>query len=289
MNTLRRILTSALTLAVCSCICGASGLVPSGGTKTLVAYFSATGNTRAVANRIAGTVGADIYEIEPSHSYAANPYDDSDLIQNEAYNDLHPAVSNLPSQETIARYDTIYVGSPLWWHQPAMVVCTFLDAYDLTGKVVVPFITYGATTYLNEAMQKLFKCTPNSIHVPAELPEDLDPGNIREPQYDDDGIDLPNHPSQVEGWLERMGLWPPKDNSGISGISTEHRPFSLRTTPDGIAVSVDSPAFLTVYDLTGRERFMSGFENDIEILLGKGVYIVNLKNNEISSSTKIVK
>lgn len=86
-----------------------------------------------------------------------------------------------------------------------MVVCTFLDAYDLSGKVVVPFMTYGATTYLNGGMQKLFKCTPNSIHVPAELPEDIDPDNIRQPQNDDDGIDVPNRASQVEEWLDRMG------------------------------------------------------------------------------------
>lgn len=85
-----------------------------------------------------------------------------------------------------------------------MVVCTFLDAYDLSGKVVVPFMTYGATTYLNEGMQKLFKCTPNSIHVPAELPEDIDPDNIRQPQNDDDGIDVPNRASQVEKWLGDM-------------------------------------------------------------------------------------
>lgn len=183
-------------------------LEPSVSTKTLVAYFSATGNTKAVAERIAELTGADIYSIEPSRPYAANPYDDSQLIQNEAYNDLRPAVANLPSEEMIVRYDTIFVGSPLWWHQPAMVVCTFLDAYNLSDKVIVPFMTYGATTYLNEGMQKLFKCTPNSIHVPASLPEDIDPDNIREPQDDDEGIDVPNRASQVEGWLQRMGLMP---------------------------------------------------------------------------------
>lgn len=156
MKIRNRIIASAAILLSGILSVNALDLVPSGKTKTLVAYFSATGNTRAVANRIAELTGADIYEIEPSRPYAANPYDDSQLIQNEAYNDLRPSVANLPSAENIARYDTIYVGSPLWWHQPAMVVCT----------------------YLNEGMQKLFKCTPNSIHVPAELPEDIDPDNI---------------------------------------------------------------------------------------------------------------
>lgn len=123
-------------------------LEPSGDTKTLVAYFSATGNTERIAKRIAELTGADIYFIQPSKSYAKDPYDDSQLIQDEAYNDLRPAVSNLPSKEEIAKYDTLYIGSPLWWHQPAMVVCTFLEEYDLKDKVVIPFITYGAKTYL---------------------------------------------------------------------------------------------------------------------------------------------
>ena len=59
-----------------------------------------------------------------------------------------------------------------------MVVCTFLEHYDLRNHVIVPFITYGATTYLNETMQKIYKCTPNSVHVPATLPEDLDADDI---------------------------------------------------------------------------------------------------------------
>lgn len=179
---------------------------PSGETKTLVAYFSATGNTHAVAQRIAELTGADIYRIEPAQPYADNPYDDSQLIQDEAYGDLRPEVANLLPAEDVARYDTLYVGTPLWWHQPAMVVCTFLEAYDLSGKVIVPFVTYGARTYLNEAMQKMYKCTPNSVHVPRELPEDIDPDNIREPQDDDDGIDMPGNAQGVKEWLQRMGL-----------------------------------------------------------------------------------
>lgn len=179
---------------------------PSGQSKTLIAYFSATGNTHAVAQRIAELTGADIYRIEPVRKYADNPYDDSQLIQNEAYNDLRPEVANLLPVEEMARYDTIYVGTPLWWHQPAMVVCTFLEAYDMSGKVIVPFVTYGARTYLNEAMQKMFKCTPNSVHVPETLPEDIDPDNIREPQDDDDGIEMPGNTRGVEEWLRKMGL-----------------------------------------------------------------------------------
>ena len=190
--------------------------VPSTQAKDLVAYFSAEGHTKAVAKRISELTGADIYRIEAAEPYAANPYDDSDRIQNEAYNDLRPAVANPPSQEWINQYDRIYIGSPCWWHQPAMVVCTFLETYDLSNHVIIPFFTYGATTYLNESMQKIYKCTPNSVHIPETLPEDLDADDITRPgRPDDAGIDMPGNARGVEGWLTRLGLL---GNSGIADV-----------------------------------------------------------------------
>lgn len=180
---------------------------PTGDGRILVAYFSAQGHTQAVAERIVQLTGADVYRIEAAEPYAANPYDDSDRIQNEAYNDLRPGVANLPDAETIAQYDTIFVGSPCWWHQPAMVVCTFLEAYDLKDKVIVPFFTYGAPTYLNESMQKIYKSTPESKHIPETLPEDLDPDDITVPgRPDDAGIDMPGNAAGTEAWLRRIGM-----------------------------------------------------------------------------------
>ena len=181
--------------------------IPAALSKDLVAYFSAEGHTKAVAERIAELTDADIYRIEAAEPYASNPYDDSDRIKKEAYNDLRPGVADMPSQEWIDRYDRIFIGSPLWWHQPAMVVCTFLENYNLKDKVIVPFYTYGSTTYLNEAMHKIYKCTPESLHVPETLPEDLDADDIMHPgRPDDDGIDMPGDAAGVEGWLSRLGL-----------------------------------------------------------------------------------
>lgn len=180
---------------------------PAAEAKDLVAYFSAEGHTKAVAERIAQLTGADLYRIEAAEPYAANPYDDSDRIKNEAYTDSRPAVANPLSREWINQYDRIYVGAPCWWHQPAMVVCTFLETYDLSNHVVIPFITYGATTYLNESMQKLYKCTPNSVHIPETLPEDLDADDITRPgRPDDAGIDMPGNAEGVEAWLRKINI-----------------------------------------------------------------------------------
>lgn len=132
--------------------------------KILVAYFSATGNTQRLAQQIISATGADAFRIEAAEPYAANPYDDSDRIQNESYNDLRPAVAVLP--DNIEDYDVIFVGSPIWWHNPAMVVCTFLESYDLKDKIIVLFFTYGATTYLQQSVDKIYEVTPESIHLP---------------------------------------------------------------------------------------------------------------------------
>lgn len=81
--------------------------------KMLVAYFSEQGHMQAVAEQIAELTGADIYRIEAEEQYADNSYNDSERIQDEAYNDRRHGVINLPSEADIAQYDTIFVGSLL--------------------------------------------------------------------------------------------------------------------------------------------------------------------------------
>ena len=179
---------------------------PLAGKKILIAYFSATNNTKTVAEELALATGGDLYRIEATQGYAANPYDDSDRIKKEAYENLRPAVkAPLPASE-MAKYDVIFVGSPIWWHQPAMVVCTFLEGYDLSGKTVIPFFTYGARSYLNESMQRIYKSTPRSVHIPAQLPKDVEPENIGQAQSDDDGIIMPADVESIDAWLKMLQL-----------------------------------------------------------------------------------
>lgn len=218
---------------------------------TLVAYFSATGNTHAVAQNIVSILGADSYRIAPLKPYPEDPYDVSMDIQAEAYGDLRPAVGNLPDKEVIAAYDTIFVGSPIWWHQPAMVVCTFLEAYDLTGKVIIPFFTYGSTSYLNESMQKIYKVTPLSQHIPATLPTDIDPSNIQTPTADDEGIDMPGRSVRsTREWLEKIGV--------------------LNNSTAIVLPTIDKGSLYAVYDVNGKKVGSSKALQDLH----QGLYII---------------
>lgn len=252
--------------------------------KDLVVYFSAQGHTQAVAEEIARITGADILRIEAAEPYAVNPYDDSDRIQNEAYNDLRPRVANLPDAETIAQYDRLFVGSPIWWHQPAMVVCTFLEAYDLSGKIIVPFFTYGATTYLNESMQKIYKVTPNSQHVPETLPEDLNPDDITTPgPADDADINMPGNARGVEGWLQKLGLI--GNETAIDVVQSDGQvPFELYSNGNKVQVNISgnmASNALNVYNLNGM--LVLHRENDTRYafqLPGRSVYLISLLNTQ---------
>ena len=252
--------------------------------KDLVVYFSATGNTKAVAEEIAKQTGADLLRIEAAEPYAANPYNDSQRIQDEAYNDKRPGVANLPSAEAISAYDRIFVGSPIWWHQPAMVMCTFLESYDLSSKTIVPFFTYGATTYLNEAMHKIYKVTPKSRHIPAALPEDLNPDDITTPGPDDDsGIDMPGNARGVKAWLERLGLLGSDTSVGDILSNAGAAPYSLQIVGDEVRINLPNDSTnsqVAVYRTDGTLLSqMTGAENYAFQLPRHSVYVLSITDS----------
>lgn len=111
-------------------------------------------------------------------------------------------------------------------------------------------------------------------------------GNIREPQNDDDGIDLPNRPSQVEGWLRRMGLL--NSEAGIEGVENESGEITVATTPGGIQVSPAGRSLLAVYDTTGRAAHSSIIEHTVSVPLDSGIYLVKVSSPLLSSTRKIL-
>ncbi len=142
---------------------------PAGGGKVLVAYFSATGNTKAVAGYIASQMNADTYEIVPDQPYTdadLNYNDDSSRVCREHEDpSLRPAMAGeLPD---LTGYDTVFLGYPLWWGEAPHVVLTFLDSVDLTGKTVVPFCT-SASSPLGSSDTNLHDDAPNANWLPGQ-------------------------------------------------------------------------------------------------------------------------
>lgn len=113
--------------------------VPTKDVKTLIVYFSwsASGNTEKMANTIKERTGGDILKIEPTVAYPTDYNECGDVALVERDENARPQIANLP--DSIDEYDTIFVGYPIWWHTAPMIIGTFLENYDLTGKEVYPF------------------------------------------------------------------------------------------------------------------------------------------------------
>ncbi len=115
--------------------------------KILVTYFSASNVTRKVAEELAKLENADLVEITPETLYTAADLDWRDKQSRStlemADSNCRPAITGNP--ETIDEYDVIFVGFPIWWGREPSVVDTFLDAYDFSGKKIIPFCTSGGS------------------------------------------------------------------------------------------------------------------------------------------------
>ena len=116
--------------------------------KVLVAYFSASGVTKGVAQQLAEVAGADLHEIKPEQ-----PYTDADLDWRDKESrssvemkdkNSRPAITD--KLENMADYDVIFVGFPIWWYTCPTIINTFMETYDFKGKTVVPFATSGGST-----------------------------------------------------------------------------------------------------------------------------------------------
>lgn len=115
--------------------------------KILVAYFSAQGRTAKVAKNLSEVVGGELFEIKP-----AVPYTSADLNWNNPNSRSSVEMGDKSSRPEIAstvdnldKYDTIFVGFPIWWYIAPTVINTFLESYDFSGKTVIPFCTSGGS------------------------------------------------------------------------------------------------------------------------------------------------
>lgn len=113
----------------------------------LVAYFSATGVTKKAAESLAAAENADLYEIIPAQPYTAADLDWNDKTSRSTLemNDpgCRPAIAN--AVENMAQYDTVFLGFPIWWGREPSIVDTFLESYDFSGRMIIPFCTSGGS------------------------------------------------------------------------------------------------------------------------------------------------
>ena len=130
--------------------------------KTLVAYFSASGVTKGVAQKLAEVAGADLHEITPEKRYTNADLDwhnkQSRSSVEMADKNSRPAITD--KLENMADYDVIYVGFPIWWYTAPTIINTFMESYDFKGKTVIPFATSGGST-IEQACKDLKAAYPD--------------------------------------------------------------------------------------------------------------------------------
>ena len=158
--------------------CGRSNTSDESAGNILVAYFSYTGNTEKAAERIAEYTGGDLAEIQRAEEYE----DLQAEAEVEILDSVHPEI--MVSVSSIADYDTIFVGYPIWWDEAPAMIATFLADNDFSGKTLIPFCTSGSDDI------------DNSLHIFSELCPDVQIAQ---------GLTA-NALDDIEPWLHDLGI-----------------------------------------------------------------------------------
>ncbi|MCY7009049.1 flavodoxin [Fusobacterium simiae] len=122
--------------------------------KVAVVYFSATGNTKRVAEMINTNIKSDIFEIVPQIPYTSNDlnYGDSNSKTTKEKEDksIRPAIKN---KIDLSQYDVVFLGYPIWWGEAPRIMNTFVENTDLNGKTIIPFVTSGSSSIGSSAKE----------------------------------------------------------------------------------------------------------------------------------------
>ncbi len=135
----------AVVFAGCLCSVGFGGDAGNDDNKVLIAYFSKTNNTATVAREIQAQVGGDLFQVEAQQPYPDDYRETTRVADVELKNNARPALARTMSADDMAKYDVIFVGYPIWWGTMPMVMFTFLEQYNLSGKTIIPFCTHGGS------------------------------------------------------------------------------------------------------------------------------------------------
>lgn len=184
------VMLAACLLLVCGCgsmskaMAGsdAKGATPlSGNKKVLIAYFSWSGNTKRVAELIKGQTQGDIYEIKAQEPYARDYQECLARAKSELANKARPALAE--AVPDVSHYDVIMLGYPIWYGDAPMVISSFLEASDFTGKTIIPFATSGGSG-IGTSVNTLKRVAPKAAIVDGKLLNDE---------------------KEISGWLGQLG------------------------------------------------------------------------------------
>lgn len=218
------------------------------GSKVLVAYFSASGNTEAVAETIADTLNADLFELVP-----ADPYTDADLNwtvsssrvnrehENEALRDVELVRDTVSNWD---EYDTVFIGYPIWWGIAAWPVNHFIEANDFTGKTVIPFCT-STSSGLGQSGELLEEMAGSGTWV--------------------EGRRFSERPSQsdIRNWVNGLNLNTEATTNNNAPASQESRIlvtyFSMpeTTNPNNMTTEEDNSVVVIDGEVLGNTQYMA--------------------------------
>lgn len=151
------------------------------GENVLIVYFSRTGTTERAAQQIQQRTGGRLVELEAADPYSGSYDATLDRAQRELNSNARPVLTTVIDQ--METYDTVFVGYPIWWGDAPMVIDTFLESYDFTGKTIVPFCTSGSSG-ISTSMRTIRSLCPNAAVL--------------------QGIRV-GSTSEIQPWLEQLG------------------------------------------------------------------------------------
>lgn len=163
---------------------------PAKDANILVAYFSWSGNTQQVANWIFDKTGGELFSISPEVEYTED--DVFDRAQDELNSGTRPPLSFHIDSETMAEYDVIFIGFPIWWYDLPMPVFSFLEEYDLSGKTIIPFFTHNGSSSGASSISTIAKLCPDS-------------NVLIDAFFTYSGNDVDEAESAVDEWLRELG------------------------------------------------------------------------------------
>ena len=209
--------------------------------KVLVAYFSATGNTRLVAAKVAEVTGGDLFEIVPAQPYTAADLNyNTECRANAEQNDPNARPAIAGTVENMEQYDAVFIGYPIWWGRAPKIIHTFLETYDLSGKTVAAFCTSGSSPHEDATLRG----------------------------YEPDAVWLEGRrvsgTSQVEDWVNGLDLTKSKGDHTVGIFNLDSRTVTLNS---GYEMPING---LGTYSLHGETCV-----NSVKSALQSGVRLID--------------